>query len=126
MVLAAACRRPEGPPPKRIAPAAVERSGTVGRRRISRLYPERTAAGAGFNVQKGGDSALLVAGWGFTAEDRISWNGEPLVTAFGDATQISAVVPKALCARPGKVRVEVKRRTGSPETVSSTFTVEAR
>jgi hypothetical protein len=127
LALVAACRRaPDVPPPGRIAPSAVERSGAAGRRRISLLYPDRTTAGIGFNVQKGGDSALLVTGWGFAADDLIYWNGKPLVTSVADATQISAIVPKALYATPGTARVQVKRSTGPPQAVSSVFVVASR
>ena len=124
MALAAACRRaPEVPPPGRIAPSSVARAGIAGRRRISRLYPDRTTAGVGFNVQNGGDSALLAAGWGFTPDDRICWNGQPLATTIADATQLSALVPKALYATPGTARIEVRRSTGPPQAVGATFVV---
>lgn len=111
LLAAAACRRAEVPPPARIAPASVVRSGAPRPRRLVAIDPSQTRAGAGFNVQKDGSSAILVSGWGFTREDRVFWNGSPLVTSFADATLMSAVVPKTLLARPGEARVEVRGPT---------------
>jgi len=105
----ASCRRwVEAPPPIRIDAAAESRSGTVRPRRVFALYPSRTRAGTGFQVQEGGDSAILVTGWGFTPGDRVFWNGAPLATTFSETTTISALVPKAFLDRAGEVRVEVR------------------
>jgi hypothetical protein len=77
------------------------------------IDPSRTRAGEGFNVQKDGSSAILVFGWGFTGDDRIFWNGRPLVTSFADTTVMSAIVPKTLLATPGEARVEVRSAAGA-------------
>lgn len=124
LVLAAACRRSEAPPPPRIAPASVVRSGAARARRLIAVHPSETRAGSGFNVQKDGSSAILVSGWGFTRDDRIFWNGRPLATSFGDTTVMSAVVPKALIARPGEARVEVRGPSeAEPAPLSARFRV---
>jgi hypothetical protein len=121
----ASCRRAvEAPPPIRIDAAAESRSAVVRPRRVFALYPSRARAGTGFQVQEGGDSAMLLTGWGFTPGDRVFWNGAPLATTFSEPTTISALVPKAFLDRPGDVRVEVRgpadSSAGSP---SAVFTV---
>ena len=121
----ACCRRtPEAPPPGRIESAVVLRSELARPRRLFALYPSHSSAGASFQVQGGGDSAILVTGWGFTRSDRVFWDGTPLVTTFSDRTTLSALVPRALLARPGDARVEV-RDTAEPSAppLFSTFRV---
>jgi hypothetical protein len=92
----------------RIDPPAVHRKADRGARRIFALYPPSTPAGTGFNVQGDGESAILVAGWGFERGDRIFWNGRQLATTRADLSQVSAIVPPELIARPGTVTIVVR------------------
>ena len=121
----AGCRHgPDAPPPNRIEPALLSRSGVSRERQLFRVHPDRTRAGLGFQIQEGGDSALLLTGWGFTRGDRVFWSGAALATAFADPTMISAVVPQGLLARPGTAHLEV-RDTSDPSrsVLSSDFVV---
>jgi len=116
----AGCRHAyDAPPPNRIEPAVLSTSGIPRPRRLFGLHPNRTRAGKGFQVQGGGDSAVLVTGWGFTRGDRAFWNGVPLATSFADATMISALVPKAFLDRPGSARLEVRDMSDSSAPVLS-------
>lgn len=51
--------------------------------------------------------ALAVTGTGFTNGSAVQWNGTPLTTTFGGATQLTATVPAAAIANAGVAKVEV-------------------
>ncbi len=76
-------------------------------RAIFGLYPPSTTAGAAFQVQADGSSALAVRGWGFEAGDRILWNGVPLPTVHGGPELLTATVPPELFREPGDIAVSV-------------------
>ncbi len=54
-----------------------------------------------------GPFTLTVNGTGFTASSVVNWNGAPLPTQFGDATDLAASVSSSLIAEPGKATVTV-------------------
>jgi len=126
VALPLACRRrvPEAPPPERIESAVVLRSEIARPRRLFALYPSESPLGKAFQEQEGGDSAILLIGWGFRQSDRVFWNGTLLTTTFSDRTTLSASVPRALLARPGAARVEVRDPAEPPAAaLFSTFRV---
>jgi hypothetical protein len=65
---------------------------------------------------------LMVTGTNFTSASQVTFNGTPLTTTFGSATQLSAAVPASLLADEGAASVAVtdaNRGTSGP----LTFTV---
>jgi hypothetical protein len=74
---------------------------------IESLFPALTSAGAGFNVQPNGDSAIAIACRNATPATVVLWNGEKLVTVFGNNRSISALVPKQRISAPGVVKIEL-------------------
>jgi hypothetical protein len=84
--------------------------------RILQLIPPSIVAGRPFNVQPTGGSALVVVGSGFSRIAVLRWNEVPLLTTFGNAGLLTALVPERLYARPGLVRIAVdNRRAGEDE-----------
>ncbi len=83
---------------------------------ISSLSPATTAAG-------GGVFTLTVNGTNFVSGASVNWNGAPLTTTFGTATQLTASVPANLIATAGTASVTVTEPAGTSN--ASTFTVTA-
>ncbi len=81
---------------------------------ISGLSPSSTAAG-------GAAFTLTVNGSAFAANSTILWNGSPLATIFGSATQLSGIVDAALITTPGTITITVN--TAGAASNSSTFTI---
>jgi hypothetical protein len=74
---------------------------------IVAISPDTAAAGQGFNLQPGGDSALGVVGTGFLPDCSVVVDGKNTKTVFGRDSFISAVIPKNLVAHTGKHQVWV-------------------
>ncbi len=74
---------------------------------LVRLHPATITAGHGFNVQPGGQSALVAECEHATPNSMIVFGGQPLPTSFGGPTLLSALVPAALYAQAGRVPVQV-------------------
>ena len=81
---------------------------------LTSLSPGSAAAG-------GGPFTLTVIGTGFVAGSVIQWNGTPLSTTFGNATQLTATVPANLTASAGTANVTVA--AGAATIGSVPFTV---
>ena len=113
--------RPAGLPVVRLFPdgtGVVELPGRRGERRpapprILKLYPEMTTAGARFNTQPSGQSAIAVEGSGFAPDSCVLFDGTPLPTAYGNPGLISAIVPDALISTVKTVKVSVRNSEGS-------------
>jgi hypothetical protein len=50
---------------------------------------------------------LEAAGTGFTSNDKLEWNGNPLPTDVGDSTDIYGTVSAAQIAQPGTVTIQI-------------------
>lgn len=66
--------------------------------------------------------ALTVDGANFGTDAVVYFNGNPLQTAYGSTTQVTAQVPAADVAASGMVLVYV--RTGGQNSNSMTFTIQ--
>ena len=75
--------------------------------RVERVVPGGTEAGRGFQIQPRGDSALSVHGTGFRRGSAVVLGGRRLETTFGNAGWITASVPPALYANPGRLELQV-------------------
>lgn len=79
---------------------------------ITKLYPDTAKAGAGFNVQANGRSAMGMTGQNFLPGVRVLLNGEPQETNFGDIDKLSSFFDAKFLAKPGRVKVTVKNPDG--------------
>jgi hypothetical protein len=75
---------------------------------IEKLMPAVTAAGVGFAVQPGGDSAISVIGSGFRSGSKVRFDSRVLNTTFGGRTNLTALVPAELYRAPGLAHVTVE------------------
>lgn len=82
---------------------------------ISSLSPNSAMAGAA-------DFTLTVNGTNFVSGATVNWNGAALVTAFVNASQLTAAVPAGLIATMGTANVTVADPGGATST-GATFTV---
>lgn len=64
-------------------------------------------AGTPFQVQTDGSSALSIVGAGFRPESVVVLTGRRLPTSFGNSRWISAIVPRDLFAKPGRLELRV-------------------
>lgn len=83
--------------------------------RLLGVFPARTRAGIGFNVQPGGESALAVTAGNISRRTIIVFGGRPLATTFGGAGYLTALVPPALIAAPGRYEVVLRDPAGESE-----------
>lgn len=81
------------------------------------LHPASCRAGAGFNVQPDGCSALVVECERATPSTVILWNGTMLQTAYGNTRMLSAVVPPELYAKRGIYPVRLSNDFGESNVV---------
>jgi hypothetical protein len=79
---------------------------------ISRLLPDASISGQSFNVQRDGESALVVKGANFTPGAAVYFGGTPLTTAYSDAGTLTASVPAHLLRTTRAVRVYVRNPDG--------------
>ena len=91
---------------------------------LEEFGPVRIKVGQDFNVQGDGTSALWARTENATKTTVIVWEETQLVTTFGSAAILSALVPKALYAKPGRVNIYLlDTKTGAKSNVMS-VTVE--
>jgi hypothetical protein len=91
------------------APVVNATSGVVtptGDLKLIRLYPERIAAGASFNVQPGGWSSLVLEVEGARPRTVVRIDGRAYPSVYGGA-QLSIRVPPDLTATPARHRVQL-------------------
>jgi hypothetical protein len=79
---------------------------------IGKLYPSEFEAGKPFNVQPDGQSAMGITGERFLPGAVIEIDGEAQVTAYSGSTQLSALVPPKVIAKPGRHKVVVRNPDG--------------
>ncbi len=80
--------------------------------RALELFPSQTRAGVGFNVQPNGRSAIAVRCENARPGAAIVFGGRRLQTSFGDGSLLTALVPDALIAKPGRLAVQVEDAAG--------------
>ena len=73
-------------------------------------------------VVNSGPTTLTVNGTGFLATSRVRWNGSDLVTTFGSATQLSAIIPTNLLTTAGPAQVTVSNNGSISNSVTFTVT----
>jgi hypothetical protein len=83
---------------------------------VERLFPESVVAGSEFNPQRGGRSAIAVAGSNFSPGAAVLFNGRPLETTYGNSKLLSAIVPKELTSRASTVGVTIRNPDGCSST----------
>lgn len=80
---------------------------------IVRVVPPGATVGQKFNVQPDGNVALWVDCQNALPTTLILWNGDPLTTAFGSGTALSALLPARALSKPGTARISLRdRQTG--------------
>ena len=90
---------------------------------VSRLEPSETRAGAAFQAQPSGESAMAIHGAGFRPGAIVSLGGTRLPATYGDHRGLTVIVPKALYAKPGTLSLRVENPDGN---VSNSLTFEVR
>jgi hypothetical protein len=74
---------------------------------VNLVIPEGTLAGAAFNPQANGQSAIAIQGSGFECGDAVYWNREQLETTYGGPELLTAIVPTKWIVRAGRSEVSV-------------------
>ncbi|HVT45802.1 MAG TPA: glycosyltransferase family 4 protein [Thermoanaerobaculia bacterium] len=88
------------------------------------VHPVSARAGAGFNVQPDGSSAISVECESAGMFTTIVFGDTPLRTTFGTSSFLTALVPAALIARPGIVRIQLRdEMSGDSNTIE--FPIDA-
>ena len=75
--------------------------------RIEELIPPTTFVGQGFQVQPLGESAITIRGSHFSPKAQIRFDGQALVTAYGDSETLSAIVPADYYCEVREIEVTV-------------------
>lgn len=70
----------------------------------------------GFNLQPDGKSALSLVGSRFERGAVVMANGTELVTAFGNADWVTAILPDSFFAAPGELELKVVNPDGTATT----------
>ena len=81
-----------------------------GRLRIVAIGPSETRVGVGFNIQPSGRSAIGVSATGVTPSTRVLMNGVDVPTQYVSPQTVTALVPREVLARPGRVSVRLRDR----------------
>lgn len=89
---------------------------------LEAISPSRTVAGAAFNVQANGRSALGVTARNAGSGTVIMLAGKPLETAYGSPRFLTAFVPDAVLGNPG--RYPIYLRDGGRESNRIEFVVD--
>lgn len=84
---------------------------------LRKLYPECTAAGRPMNPQPGGFGALAVDCENAVPGTIVRFGNAPLQTSYGDARQLTALVPPNLFKRPGQIEVTLLNHFGESNAV---------
>jgi hypothetical protein len=91
--------------------------------RVSEIVPAGTRAGAAFQAQPSGESAMSIHGAGFRPGAVVSLGGTRLPATYGNRAWLTVIVPGALYARPGTLALRIENPDGS---VSNSVTFEVR
>lgn len=89
---------------------------------LTKLYPEETKAGQGFNVQPNGKSAIGMTGANFLPGAKLVLNGVAQETNFSDIDRMTAFFDQKFYQQPGRVKATVRNPDGK-ESPSIDFTV---
>jgi hypothetical protein len=116
LLLQLACQSKEQPQPK---PEPAQPKVV-----LKELRPDRTRAGQVFGRQPDGRSAIVCMTENATQGVIVLFNDEKLETAYGDATWISAFVPKKFYQTPGEIQVQVLDPKTNVKSNSLVFKVE--
>ena len=79
---------------------------------LTKLYPDSTKPGQGFNVQPNGKSAMGMTGSNFLPGVKLLLNGEEQETNFGDIDRLSAFFDQKFYQKPARVKVTVRNPDG--------------
>ena len=91
---------------------------------LKELRPDRTKAGQVFGRQPDGRSAVVCMTENATQGVIVLFNDEKLETAYGDATWVSAFVPKKFYQTPGEIQVQILDPKTNVKSNSLVFKVE--
>ena len=89
--------------------------------RLIQMHPSQTEAGAGFNIQPNGFSAIGIECENALPGTEIVFDGAPLTTSYGGEQMLTAVIPAAMLEQPGVYQVFL--RYGRSQSNSLVFTV---
>ena len=89
------------------------------------MVPSQTRAGAGFQVQPDGNSAIWIECIGATPDTVIVWDGANLQTTFG-GTAVSGLVPRSLYAEAGRKAVSLLDTATGLRSEPAVFDVKPR
>jgi hypothetical protein len=89
---------------------------------LTKLYPDETKAGQGFNVQPNGKSAIGMTGANFLPGAKLVLNGVAQETNFSDIDRLSAFFDQKFYQQPGRVKATVRNPDGK-ESAPVEFTV---
>lgn len=92
---------------------------------LSRVVPNETVAGRGFQVQPNGESAMSLDGSKFFSGATVLFDDQELVTAYAGTTGLTAIVPAGLMAKVRKVAVRVRNPDGQLSNALD-FTIRAQ
>ncbi len=88
---------------------------------LKALHPSEATAGAGFNVQPNGKSAIAVECENATKDTVILFDNHPLPTVFGSSSLLTAEVPPEYYAQPGAIAVSIKSPRGQSASLPLTI-----
>jgi hypothetical protein len=91
---------------------------------LKELRPDKTKVGKFFNPQPNQDSAIVCVGENMNPAVVVLFNGVQLETAYGNATWVSAFVPKKYYQAPGEVKVSLLDTKTNVKSNSLNFKVE--
>jgi hypothetical protein len=79
---------------------------------LTKLFPDNTKAGVGFNLQPNGRSALGLTGTNFLPGAKVLLNGEAQETNFGDIDRLGCFFDQKFHQKAGRIRVTVRNPDG--------------
>lgn len=91
---------------------------------LKELRPEKTRSGQVFNRQPNGESAIVCVAENASPAVVVLFNNEPLETAYGDPTWLSAFVPNKFYQTPGEIQVQILDPKTNAKSNSLVFKVE--
>ncbi len=84
---------------------------------LQRLHPSETKAGRGFNLQPGGEAAIVAECENATPGTLIMMGSRLLSTTYGSENIVSAIVPRQAYAQPGIAAVYLLNDLGKSNTL---------
>ena len=85
---------------------------------LKALHPNAAVAGAPFNQQPNGESAMAAECEGATNTTVIVFGEERLKTVFGGDKLLTAIVPSQLTSKPGMIAVHLENEVGKSNVLS--------